>query len=78
MLVARMRLPSLFRRENTSQAALERQERVERALTDGLRALAGIFKQVADAVEQRRLQRSGYEKQTRTLERTAPERSDEK
>ncbi len=64
-----MRLPSLFRRENTSAAARERQERVERALTDGLRTLSSVLKQVADAVEQRRLQRNGFQQQERTLER---------
>ena len=64
-----MRLPSLFRRENSSAAARERQEQVERAVTDGLRTLSSVLKQLADVVEQRRLQRQGYQQQDRTLER---------
>lgn len=64
-----MRLPLLFRRENSSAAQRERVDQVERALTEGLRRLSAIFKQAADVIEARRLERGGYEQQERFLER---------
>jgi hypothetical protein len=65
-----MRLPLLFRRENTSAAQREREEAVEKLVTDGLRTLSDLLKKMADAVEQRRLSRSGYANQERFLERS--------
>lgn len=65
-----MRLPLLFRRENSAAAKAERQARVERAVTEGLRRLAGVLQQAADLVEKQRLEREGYESQKSFLERT--------
>jgi uncharacterized Zn finger protein len=64
-----MRLPLLFRRENSSAARRERQARLERALTDGLRRLSEVLRTMADLIESRRLERRGYEPQERFLER---------
>ncbi len=65
-----MRLPLLFRRENSSAARRERQAKVERALTDGLRRLSDVLKTAADVIEARRLERRGYESQEQFLERS--------
>lgn len=65
-----MRLPLLFRRENSSAARRERQAQLERALTEGLRKLSEILKTTADLIEARRLEKRGYEQQERFLERT--------
>ncbi len=40
-----MRLPLLFRRENSSAARREREEQLEKALTQGMRKLADLLKQ---------------------------------
>ncbi|MER2566545.1 MAG: hypothetical protein ABTQ32_37835 [Myxococcaceae bacterium] len=70
-----MRLPLLFRRENSTAARAERQERLERAVTDGLRKLAGVLKEAADLIEKQRLSRQGYETKKDFLQRTdAPKR----
>lgn len=69
-----MRLPLLFRRENSSAARAERQARVERAVTDGLRKLATVLKETADLIEKQRLARRGYETKEGYLERTEPKR----
>lgn len=69
-----MRLPLLFRRENSSAARRERQAKLERALTEGLRRLSDVLKSTADLIEARRLERRGYEQQERFLERTEKER----
>lgn len=65
-----MRLPLLFRRENSSAARRERQAQLERALTEGLRKLSEVLKTTADLIEARRLEKRGYEQQERFLERT--------
>lgn len=65
-----MRLPPLFRRENSSAARRERADQVERAVTEGLRQLADLFKKAADLIEARRLERGGYEQQEQFLERS--------
>lgn len=70
----RMRLPLLFRRENSTAAQAERQERLERAVTDGLRKLAGVLKEAADLIEKQRLARQGYETKKDFLQRTDPKR----
>ncbi|MDX2010193.1 MAG: hypothetical protein SFW67_08390 [Myxococcaceae bacterium] len=64
-----MRLPQLFRRENSSAARRERQAQVERAITDGLRRLSDVLKQAADLIEKQRLSRSGYETKQDFLQR---------
>jgi hypothetical protein len=69
-----MRLPLLFRRENSSAARREREEQLQRAVTEGLRKLSDLLKQAADLIEARRLEKSGYEPQERFLERTDKDR----
>jgi uncharacterized protein (DUF1778 family) len=64
-----MRLPQLFRRENSSAAQRERQAQVERALTDGLRRLSQVLQQAADLIEKQRLGREGYETKKDFLQR---------
>jgi hypothetical protein len=66
-----MRFPllKLFRKENSSAARRERQEQLERLLTDGLRTLSGMLKSAADNLEKQRLERSGYERQDKFLKR---------
>jgi len=72
-----MRLPLLFRRENNDAARRERAEAVEKALTEGLRQLSVMFKKMADAVEERRLARRGFQQPQSFLERTdRPDRKD--
>lgn len=65
-----MRLPLLFRRENSSAAQAERQARLERMVTDGLRRLADVLKEAAERIEKQRLARGGYETRQQFLERT--------
>jgi hypothetical protein len=60
----------LFKRETSDAARRERMEEVERSVTHSLRTLASAFTSLANIIEQRRLQRAGYEKQERFLERT--------
>lgn len=61
-----------FKKENTTAAQRERQEQVEKALARGFRALAEILEKSAQLIEARRLERGGYEKQEKFLERTTP------
>jgi hypothetical protein len=65
-----LRLPLLFRRENSGAARAERQARLERALTEGLRTVADVLKRTAEVIEKRRLSREGFEAQKTFLERT--------
>ncbi len=69
-----MRLPLLFRRENSATARAERQARLERAVTDGLRRFADVLKQAADLIEKQRLSRQGYETKKDYLQRTDEKR----
>ena len=69
-----MRLPLLFRRENSATARAERQARLERAVTDGLRRFADVLKQAADVIEKQRLARQGYETKKDYLQRTDEKR----
>lgn len=50
-------------------AARPAQERAEKALVEGLRALGRAFSRLADRVEAQRLTRAGYEQQDKYLER---------
>ncbi len=70
----RMRFPllSFLRKENSAPARRERQEQLERLLTEGLRTLSGMLKSAADTLERQRLERSGYEKQDKFLKRHDP------
>lgn len=61
-----------FRKENSSPARREREEKVERALVEGFRRLSELLKKAADGLEARRLERGGYDKQEKFLERTTP------
>jgi hypothetical protein len=61
-----------FNKENSSVARRERQEQIERALAQGFRHLSDILKKAADLIEAQRLERGGYEKQEKFLERTPP------
>ncbi|MBE2250657.1 MAG: hypothetical protein IAE78_14060 [Myxococcus sp.] len=69
-----MRLPLLFRRENSAPARAERQARLERAVTDGLRTLSKALKEAADFIEKQRLAREGYETKQDYLQRTDTKR----
>ncbi|MCA2977171.1 MAG: hypothetical protein INH41_21260 [Myxococcaceae bacterium] len=64
-----MRLPLLFRRENSSAARRERQAQLERAVTQGLRRLSHVLERAADLIEKQRLARSGYETKQAYLQR---------
>ncbi len=66
----------LFRREKTEASKRERDEKLERVLSDSLRKLAKLFLWVADSVEARRLERNGYVKSTHSLERVEPSPGD--
>ncbi len=65
-----MRLPLLFRRENSQAARQARQEELERAVSDGLRKLGEIFSHAAELIEKRRLERKGYSEPHTFLKRT--------
>ncbi len=69
-----MRLP-LFRRDDSRAARLERTDRLQRRLSEGLRVLAASLERAADVVERLRLARKGYTPQEEWLER-APAKSD--
>ncbi|MBL8955864.1 MAG: hypothetical protein JNK82_34135 [Myxococcaceae bacterium] len=60
----------LFKRESSDAARRERLEEIERQLTQSLRTIGTAFTSLANMIEQRRLQRAGYEKQERFLQRT--------
>lgn len=62
----------MFRGETSSAAQRERREQFEKALADGFRTLSQLFQKTAELIEQQRLQRGGYEKQEKFLERTKP------
>lgn len=72
-----MRLPLLFRRENSDAARREREEAVEKVLTEGLRKLSQALTKLADVIEQRRLERGGYKPPGEFLER-APKPADKR
>ncbi len=60
----------IFRGESSSAAQRERREQLEKALADGFRTLSKLFQRTAELIEQQRLQRGGYEKQEKFLERS--------
>ena len=62
----------LFRRENSSAARREREERFEKAVVEGFRTLSDLLKVAADAIEKKRLERQGYKEPEQFLERAAP------
>ena len=61
-----------FRKENSSPARREREEKIERAIVDGFRQLSNLLKKAADVIEAKRLEKGGYDKQEKFLERTPP------
>ncbi len=65
----RLRLP--FQKENSSVAKREREEQLQKAVSDGLRSLSQLFQRAADFIEKTRLERRGYEKQGVFLERSS-------
>jgi hypothetical protein len=67
-----MRVPLLFRRENSEEAHLARREAVEKAVADGLRRLAALLRRAAETIEARRLVNGGYRRPHTFLERAAP------
>ena len=67
-----------FRKENSSPARREREEQLERALVDGFRKLSNMLKKAADLIEAKRLERGGYDKQEKFLERTAQDPKDQR
>ncbi len=69
-----MRLPLPFRRENSSVAAKERAEFVERMMSEGLRRLSQLMTEAAEAIEKRRLERNGFHPPGKFLERTNKKR----
>lgn len=64
-----MKLPDLFRRERSSVAAKEAQDRAEKLLAESFRLLSQVCTKMADLIETQRLQRAGYEPQEKYLER---------
>lgn len=70
-----MKFPLFFTKDRSDAAARERQDALERRLTQGLRTLSGLLLKMANTLEAQRLARSGYEKQERFLERTKNEKS---
>jgi hypothetical protein len=62
-----MKLPDLLRREKRS--AIDRQDRMEKALARSFRALSRLCSRMADFIETQRLQRQGYKPQGEWLER---------
>jgi hypothetical protein len=61
---------SKLRRENSSAARREREDQIAKAVTDGLRTLSMMLKELADRVEKQRLDKKNYHPQERYLERT--------
>lgn len=61
-----------FRKENSSPARREREEKIEKALVDGFRQLSTLLQKAADLIEAKRLERHGYDKQEKFLERSEP------
>ena len=63
-----MKLPSLFNRKKTA-IANKAQNQSEKMLADLFRTLGDICTRLADVIEKQRLEREGYEKQDKFLER---------
>ncbi len=61
-----------FRKESSRVARREREEQLQKAVVDGFRHLSDLLKRAADAIEAHRLERNGYDKQEKFLERTPP------
>lgn len=59
-----------IRSEQSLAARRERQEKVERAVVHAFRQFSEVLKKAADVLEARRLERGGYDKQEKFLERT--------
>ena len=69
-----MKFPGLFKREKSSIAAREAQERAEKLLAESFRVLSQVCIRMADFIETQRLQRAGYEPQEKYLERLDKQR----
>jgi outer membrane protein TolC len=68
------RLPFSWPTDRSLAARKERQEQLERRLTDAFRQLSQVFGQAAELIERRRLERQGIEQPERTLERVTKPR----
>lgn len=64
-----MKLPEIFRKERSPQAAREAQDRAEKLLAETFRTLGQLCGKFADLIEAQRLARGGFEKPGRFLER---------
>jgi len=64
-----MKFPALFRKDPGTLAPPDAQDRAEKLLADSFRLLGQVCGKLADLIETQRLQRNGYEKQERFLER---------
>ena len=60
---------SLFRRDSSAAARRERAEQIEKSLIEGFRTLSTLFTKAAELIEARRLERNGYDRQEKFLER---------
>lgn len=60
---------SLFRRDNSTAAQRERADQIERRVVEGFRQLSSLFTKAAELIEARRLERNGYDKPEKFLER---------
>jgi hypothetical protein len=64
-----MKLPALFRRENSNAALRERQDQVEKMFARSLRGLGTLLGKLADVVDNQRLKKNGFGPQEKFLER---------
>jgi hypothetical protein len=65
---------SLFRKDTSDAAQRERADRLERSIADGFRRLSQLFTKAAELIESRRLERNGYVKPEKFLERAVRRR----
>lgn len=72
-----MPLRFFTRSEKSVTSKREREEKIERAVVEGFRQLSNMLKLAADAIEAKRLERGGYDKQEKFLERS-PSKTDPK
>lgn len=64
-----MRFPALFQKDRSPVVSADAQDRAEKLLAETFRLLGQVCGKMADLIETQRLQRAGYEKQERYLER---------
>lgn len=64
-----MKFPLLFKRERSKEAQLEAQAELEKVVAESFRVLGNLFTRAAELIEAQRLQKQGFERQERFLER---------